>query len=136
MDHDDVSSRYLVEGYLLNDLNPFEREEFESHLFECAICAGELTSLEEFREALRDNPEFGERFQSPHAAAAYVLNDLAPAERERFEAHMTTCKTCTRNAQLGAIILKDFMEQPAQPYGSRLLNALLLTRWFRLAFKD
>lgn len=136
MDHEEALRTNSLEGYVLNDLDPSEREEFEEHLFSCLVCAEEIIFLEKLREALSDDPEFGARFHTPHAAAAYVLDDLSPENRQRFEAHMSTCRTCARNVRLGQDLLKSVLEQNSEPYGTRLLKALRFTRWFRLVFGE
>ena len=42
MDHSNARESKAVEKYLLDELSPDEREEFELHFFDCAECADEL----------------------------------------------------------------------------------------------
>lgn len=42
MDHNTVASRKMAERYLLNELEPELRDEFEEHYFECPECAADV----------------------------------------------------------------------------------------------
>jgi hypothetical protein len=42
MNHREAVERQAADRYLINDLSPEERNEFEEHFFECAECAGEV----------------------------------------------------------------------------------------------
>jgi hypothetical protein len=42
MDHEEAVRALVVEKYLLDELTPEEREEFEEHFFECASCAADV----------------------------------------------------------------------------------------------
>src|SRR5215475_7924769 len=44
MDHEDAERQMLSERYLLNELTPEVREEFEEHFFSCQQCALDLES--------------------------------------------------------------------------------------------
>lgn len=137
LDHDEVLSTNALEGYLLDDLKPWEKEAFESHMFDCRACTQELEFFQELRDVLRDDPELGERFHTPHRAAAYVLQDLTTEDRKAFELHMNACRACARNVRLGEDLLKRLLEIHTQPTnGTRLLNAVRFVRWFRLVFGD
>jgi hypothetical protein len=48
MDHSDVVEGYQVEKYLLAELSPSERDEFEAHYFECEECAMDLRLTDAF----------------------------------------------------------------------------------------
>src|SRR5216684_783172 len=39
MDHDTVVRQEMTEKYLLNELDPAARDEFEEHFFDCPMCA-------------------------------------------------------------------------------------------------
>jgi hypothetical protein len=60
MDHDDAVRRKATERYLLNELDPDQRDQFEEHLFDCADCALDVRAaamfLEQSKNALRDTP--------------------------------------------------------------------------------
>src|SRR5580700_639342 len=42
MDHDAVVRQKMTERYLLNELDPEARDEFEEHYFDCAECAADV----------------------------------------------------------------------------------------------
>jgi hypothetical protein len=42
MNHDVVVRQKMTERYLLDELDPAQRDEFEEHLFECRDCAGDV----------------------------------------------------------------------------------------------
>jgi hypothetical protein len=48
MKHEDAVKIMAVEQYLLDEMAPEEREAFEEHYFECAICADELKAASSF----------------------------------------------------------------------------------------
>ena len=56
MNHDDAVRLTAVEAYLLGELSPADRDEFEEHFFDCSDCANELrvtaTFLEEAKAEL------------------------------------------------------------------------------------
>jgi anti-sigma factor RsiW len=60
MDHQEVIRLAAVENYLLDELPPPQRHEFEEHFFECGLCAKDLRMTAEFldltREELRHGP--------------------------------------------------------------------------------
>jgi hypothetical protein len=48
MDHDEVVRQKLPERYLLDELDPQERDQFEEHFFSCADCALDIRAGSEF----------------------------------------------------------------------------------------
>jgi hypothetical protein len=48
MDHDEVVRQKLAERYLLEELEPEVRDEFEGHFFECADCALDVRAGSDF----------------------------------------------------------------------------------------
>src|SRR5271156_1679914 len=42
MDHDEVVRQNMTERYLLNELDPTARDEFEEHYFDCPDCAADV----------------------------------------------------------------------------------------------
>src|SRR6185437_14720688 len=42
MNHDEASRTMAAERYLLNELSPEARDQFEEHYFDCAECASDL----------------------------------------------------------------------------------------------
>jgi hypothetical protein len=60
MDHQEATRRGAVEKYLLNELAPPERDEFEEHFFDCQECAADLSTtaafLDEAKRELKRSP--------------------------------------------------------------------------------
>jgi Putative zinc-finger len=60
MDHHEALRREAVEKYLLDELAPLERDEFEEHFFDCPECAADLKAtaafLDEAKRELRGAP--------------------------------------------------------------------------------
>jgi len=58
MDHNEAIHQMMVEKYLLDELSPEAREEFEAHFFECMECAEELRTsalmIEKFKAGLAE----------------------------------------------------------------------------------
>jgi anti-sigma factor RsiW len=50
MDHEIVVRQKMTERYLLNELDPEVRDEFESHFFDCPECARDIYAGSEFVE--------------------------------------------------------------------------------------
>lgn len=48
MNHEQAVKRQAVERYLLDELSPVERSEFEEHYFDCAECAAEVEAAAVF----------------------------------------------------------------------------------------
>jgi anti-sigma factor RsiW len=48
MDHDEVVRQKLTERYLLDELDPQARDQFEEHFFSCADCALDIRAGSEF----------------------------------------------------------------------------------------
>src|SRR5437762_3931381 len=50
MDHEMVAQKHMTERYLLNELDPKARDEFEEHFFNCADCASDVHTASLFIE--------------------------------------------------------------------------------------
>jgi hypothetical protein len=66
MDHEIAVKSRASERYLLGELSPEERDEFEAHFFECAACGEEVKSADLFIEGLRE--ALAEKPVAPRAA--------------------------------------------------------------------
>jgi hypothetical protein len=70
MDHNEATQQMIVEKYLLNELSPEAREEFEAHFFECMECAEDLRAsalmIENFKAGLAE--EMAEPTRRPEGA--------------------------------------------------------------------
>ncbi|MHB1938377.1 MAG: anti-sigma factor [Acidobacteriaceae bacterium] len=53
MDHQDATQSMTVEKYVLNELPPQLRDEFEEHYFECRECAADLRAMTTFVDAAK-----------------------------------------------------------------------------------
>ena len=51
MDHHEATRRGAVEKYLLDEIAPPERDEFEEHFFDCQECAADLRTTAAFLDA-------------------------------------------------------------------------------------
>jgi Putative zinc-finger len=71
MEHDQAVEQLAVERYLLDELSPELREEFEEHLFDCAECSLDLRAGAAFvEEAKLQLPNLVSNIASPAPAAA------------------------------------------------------------------
>lgn len=63
MDHEVVVRQQMTERYLLDELDPYERAEFEEHFFECRLCALDVQAgalfVVQSRVALAEEPISG-----------------------------------------------------------------------------
>lgn len=87
MTHEQAVAASLVEKYLLDELTPAEREQFEEHYFECTICADDVLSGYRLKEALQVQashpqtvkPKVVEMPQTPPAGRQY--SEARPARK-------------------------------------------------------
>jgi len=71
MDHNEALQRQAAVKYVLGELSPVQREEYEEHYFDCAECAVDIKALATFADTTRE--VLRQEKQSPFA------KDLAPA---------------------------------------------------------
>jgi hypothetical protein len=57
MDHQEATRLMAVEKYLLKEMPPELREEFEEHFFDCQECAADLRATEAFLDSAREEFE-------------------------------------------------------------------------------
>ncbi|MGB6250677.1 MAG: zf-HC2 domain-containing protein [Terriglobales bacterium] len=84
MDHKVVTAQNMTERYLLNELDPAQRDEFEEHYFNCTSCAADVQAAALLVEKIKDgaipDPEFRpEPAPPPFAARPAWLAWLRPA---------------------------------------------------------
>jgi hypothetical protein len=77
MDHHFAAEHHMVEQYLLNEMSPQLRDEFEDHYFGCQLCAAELRATSAFLDTARTE------LQKPESASA-SSNILAINSSSRF----------------------------------------------------
>jgi hypothetical protein len=62
MDHKMVTAQNMTERYLLNELDPAARDEFEEHYFNCTACAADVQAAALLVEKIKDgaipDPEY------------------------------------------------------------------------------
>jgi hypothetical protein len=73
MDHKVVTAQNMTERYLLNELDPAAREEFEAHYFNCRECAADVQAAALLVEKIKDgaipDPEFRPAPAAPPVSA-------------------------------------------------------------------
>lgn len=88
MDHNQSTDLMAVEKYLLEELTPEERDQFEEHFFDCQECAADLRETAAFmaaaRQEFRANPvpkpgraDKGKSFSASFWPSALVWSALA-----------------------------------------------------------
>ena len=95
-----------LSAYLDNALTPSRREQVETHLRSCSECSDMLSAFQQNRErvadlshpvpsTLKDGVMAKIHTQFQDELSAYLDNALAPAMRQRIEAHLDTCSECS-----------------------------------------
>jgi len=69
MDHQEATRRGAVEKYLLDELAPPERDEFEEHFFDCQECAADLRTTAAFLDEAKKELRRGQAAQRKLEAA-------------------------------------------------------------------
>ena len=73
MDHTQAIDGKFTERYLLGELTPAQRDQFEEHFFDCAICADDVqfgaVFVDNARAVLREEPISEETATSPNKTA-------------------------------------------------------------------
>ncbi len=67
MEHSFAVEHHMVEQYLLEELSPELRDEFEDHYFGCQECAAELLETSEFLQAVRAELQRPQLISKPSA---------------------------------------------------------------------
>jgi hypothetical protein len=65
MQHQQVVEDHLVEQYLLHEMTPALRDEFEEHYFDCRECAADLKATAAFLDATREELKLTKTAQAP-----------------------------------------------------------------------
>jgi hypothetical protein len=83
MNHELVAAHNMTERYLLNELDPAVRDEFEEHYFNCPECAVDVHAASVLVERIKDgaipNPELEEDAAPPMPVPAAWLAWFRPA---------------------------------------------------------
>ena len=95
-----------LSAYLDKELSPSRQKQIEAHLRSCDECAGMLSVFQENRQmianvarpvssTLKDGVMAKIHTQFQDELSAYLDDELAPATRQRIEAHLHSCSECS-----------------------------------------
>ena len=104
MNHQKIQAE--LSAYLDNELTPSRRKQIEAHLRSCDECSDMLSAFQENRQmianiahpvpsTLKDGVMRKIHTQFQDELSAYLDNELAPAMRDRIEAHLHSCDECS-----------------------------------------
>ena len=104
MNHSRIQNQ--LSAYLDNELTPIRHEQVEAHLRSCNECSDMLSAFHENRQmvanlsrpaplTLKDAVMAKIHTQFQDELSAYLDNELAPAMRQRIEAHLHACNECS-----------------------------------------
>ena len=108
MNHRRIHQRIQEElsAYLDNELSPSRHKQIEAHLRSCDECSEMLSAFQGNRQmiakvarpvpsTLKDGVMAKIHAQFQDELSAYLDNELAPAMRDRIEAHLHSCEECS-----------------------------------------
>ena len=95
-----------LSAYLDKELSPSRQKQIEAHLRTCDECADMLSAFQKNRQmiatvarpvpsTLKDGVMAKIHTQFQDELSAYLDNELAPAMRQRIEAHLHSCSECS-----------------------------------------
>ena len=95
-----------LSSYLDNELSPSRHKQIEAHLRSCGECSDMLVAFQKNRQmiadiarpvpsTLKDGVMAKIHTQFQDELSAYLDNELAPAMRDRMEAHLHSCGECS-----------------------------------------
>ena len=104
MNHQKIQAE--LSAYLDNELTPRRQKQIEAHLRSCDECSDMLSAFQENRQmvaniahpvppTLKDGVMAKIHTQFQDELSAYLDNELAPAMRDRIEAHLHSCDECS-----------------------------------------
>ena len=104
MNHKQIQQE--LSAYLDNELTPSRRKQIEAHLHSCDECSDMLSAFQRNRQmvaniarpvpsTLKDNVMAKIHTQFQDELSAYLDDELAPAMRDRIEAHLHSCDECS-----------------------------------------
>ena len=104
MNHQKIQAE--LSAYLDNELTPSRQKQIEAHLRSCDECSDMLSAFQENRQmvaniahpvppTLKDGVMAKIHTQFQDELSAYLDNELAPAMRDRIEAHLHSCDECS-----------------------------------------
>ena len=104
MNHQKIQAE--LSAYLDNELSPSRHQQIEAHLRSCTECSEMLAAFQTNRQriadiarpvpsTLKDGVMAKIHTQFQDELSAYLDDELAPAMRERIEAHLHSCGECS-----------------------------------------
>ncbi len=104
MNHQKIQEE--LSAYLDNELTPSRHKQIEAHLRSCDECSDMLSAFQKNRRmianiahpvppTLKDEVMAKIHTQFQDELSAYLDNELAPAMRDRIEAHLHSCDECS-----------------------------------------
>jgi anti-sigma factor RsiW len=138
MTHEEAIKTDATTAYVLGQLTGIEREDFESHMFECVECAEDVqigTQLIEALVSLTRNPRKSAvpPDRAPHDIVGYVLGDMTGPARDAFEKHLPLCFICSQQVTIGKQLLEALrhaLSETTAP-GGRAQIAFQFSEWVR-----
>jgi hypothetical protein len=111
----------MQQRFLARALTPQETLVASNHLNQCALCRGSLNNLRSNQLHSVVDQILGEEapanhHPSPDLLAAYVDEDLSPADRPLLEAHLSSCEFCRVTLADLQSFRTELQETPAQIY--------------------
>ena len=79
MTHDEAVDTHATEQYFLEELNGAERDAFEEHFFQCAVCAGDVEAGAALTAGIRSSPQHRNRFAERRPTRAFTFPLAAAA---------------------------------------------------------
>jgi hypothetical protein len=128
MNHKEALRDMAAERYLLGELTEEPREAFEEHLFECSLCAADLTSGVAFLQAARAELAAPARLAAP-ASVAKPGNGLSRLRGLLSPAWLVPALAASllTIAYQSAVVLPTMRQQLAQADSPEIINNLVLT---------
>ena len=104
MNHQRIQEK--LSAYLDNELTPIRHKQIEAHLRSCDECTDMLSAFQTNRQmianiahpvpsTLKDGVMAKIHTQFQDELSTYLDNELAPAMRDRIEAHLHSCSECS-----------------------------------------
>jgi Putative zinc-finger len=129
MDHHEAIQRGAVEKYLLNQMSPAERDEFEEHYFDCPECAEDLRATAAFLDAAKKELKRG--FDAGSATKLDEPRLERPSGDERNSDNQSVDKKSLDKKRVDTRSRFGFLWRPA--FLSPVMGALLLVIMYQNA---
>lgn len=121
MTHEDALKEMSVERYLLGELTGESRDTFEEHLFECQLCAADVTAGVTFAQAARVELAPQREQKLTHGRFAWLDSILRPVW---LAPAVSLCILVI--LYQNSVVLPHLRQQAAKSEAPRVLNSLVL----------